>query len=155
MKVDVVEKAEMQTSEQGLELIKRHEGLSLKEYICPGNVRTIGYGHAIKPGEMFGGKITEEKAEELLKADVKHAEDVVNGLVKIPLTQEQFDALVSFVFNLGGGAFLRSTMLRLINEGKTGKAAKEFDRWVHAAGKRLPGLVKRRKDERNLFEGKK
>ena len=102
----------------------------------------------------MGDTITKERAEELLRDDVKRFEGQVLRLVKVPLTQGQFDALVSFTYNLGAGNLSNSTLLRLLNVGDYSGAAAQFDRWVYASGKRLSGLVKRRAAERALFEGK-
>ncbi len=142
----------MQTSQRGIDLIKRFEGLRLSAYKCPADVWTIGYGTTagVKPGQT----ITKERAEELLREDVERFEAQVLRLVKVPLTQGQHDALVSFVYNLGAGNLSNSTLLRLLNSGDYKGAAAQFDRWTKAGGKELPGLVKRRAAERALFEGK-
>ncbi len=142
----------MHTSQKGLDLIKSFEGLRLSAYKCPAGVWTIGYGTTagVKPGQS----ITKERAEELLRDDVKRFEDQVLRLVKVPLTQGQFDALVSFTYNLGAANLGNSTLLRLLNAGDYKGAAAQFDRWTKAGGKELPGLVKRRAAERALFEGK-
>ena len=137
------------TSQRGIDLIKEFEGFRAKAYFCPANVLTIGYGHTstCKPGQV----ISTTKGEELLKEDLVRFENAVNVLVKVPLTQGQFDALVSFAFNVGVGAFKGSTLLRLLNEGKYASAVRQFKRWVHGGGRKLPGLVRRRKAERELF----
>lgn len=140
----------MKTSKAGLDLIKRFEGFRAGVYLCPAGVATIGYGHAIKPGEKFT-TITEHHAESLLIDDVEEAEEYVNELVEVGINQDQFDALVSFTFNLGGGALKRSTLLKKINALKFEEAKAEFSRWVYAGGERLPGLVKRRKAEAEIF----
>lgn len=142
----------MHISQKGLDLIKSFEGLRLSAYKCPAGVWTIGYGTTagVKPGQS----ITKERAEELLRDDVKRFEDQVLRLVKVPLTQGQFDALVSFTYNLGAANLGNSTLLRLLNAGDYKGAAAQFDRWTKAGGKELPGLVKRRAAERALFEGK-
>ncbi len=142
----------MHTSQKGLDLIKSFEGLRLSAYKCPAGVWTIGYGTTagVKPGQT----ITKERAEELLREDVKRFEDQVMRLVKVRLTQGQFDALVSFTYNLGAANLGNSTLLRLLNAGDYKGAAAQFDRWTKAGGKELPGLVKRRAAERALFEGK-
>ena len=143
------------TSNAGLDLIKRFEGFSAKAYPDPAHgwkVPTIGYGTTA--GVKMGDTITKERAEELLREDVKRFEDQVLRLVKVPLTQGQFDALTSFVYNLGPGNLSNSTLLRLLNAGDYKGAAAQFDRWNKAGGKVLPGLVRRRAAERALFEGK-
>lgn len=104
----------MKISQTGLDLIKQHESFSPTVYICPAGEPTIGYGHVVLPHESFT-RINEQDAEEILRKDVAIAERCVNNAVKVPITQEQFDALVSFVFNVGCAAFLKSTMLRKLN----------------------------------------
>ncbi len=142
----------MHISQNGIDLIKSFEGLRLSAYKCPADVWTIGYGTTagVKEGQI----ITKERAEELLRDDVKRFEDQVLRLVKVPLTQGQLDALVSFTYNLGAANLGNSTLLRLLNAGDYKGAAAQFDRWTKAGGKELPGLVKRRAAERALFEGK-
>ena len=143
--------APTRTSKQGLELIKEFEGFSAKRYICAGGKLTIGYGHVILPKEQFPPRISKEQAEELLAKDVVRFEIDVMACVKVPLTQGQFDALVSFAFNLGGAALRGSTLLKRLNEGDYKGAATEFNRWVFAGGKQLAGLARRREAEAELF----
>lgn len=140
----------MQISKAGLDLIKQFEGLYLKAYRCPAGVPTIGYGHTA--GVAMGQTITQQQADDYLRRDVRQFERAVSRLVTVPLTQGQFDALVSFAFNLGDGALAQSTMLRLLNAGDYTGAAAQFDRWNKAGGRVLPGLVRRRAAERALFE---
>lgn len=142
----------MHTSQKGLDLIKSFEGLRLSAYKCPADVWTIGYGTTA--GVKQGQTITKERAEELLREDVRRFEDQVLRLVKMPLTQGQFDALTSFVYNLGAGNLSNSTLLRLLNAGDYDGAAAQFERWNKAGGKVLAGLIRRRAAERALFEGK-
>ena len=142
----------MRTSESGLALIRQFEGLRLSAYRCPAGIPTIGYGSTA--GVKMGQTITAGRAEELLREDVRQFEAAVSRLVKVPLTQGQHDALVSFAFNLGAKSLEQSTLLRLLNAGDYKGAAAQFDRWVYASGKKLSGLVKRRAAERALFEGK-
>ncbi len=139
----------MNISKKGIDLIKRFEGCRLKAYKCPAGVWTIGYGHTnnVRPDDI----ITQNDAEELLKRDLKVHEDNVKRVVKIALTQNQFDALVSFEYNVGYGAFANSTLLKLLNAGNYNGASKQFERWVYAGDRVLEGLVKRRKAERELF----
>ena len=141
----------MQISERGLALIKEFEGLYLKAYRCPAGVPTIGYGHTA--GVAMGQTISEQQADEYLRRDVRMFERAVDRLVKVPLAQGQFDALVSFAFNLGAGALQSSTLLRMLNSGDYAGAAAQFGRWTKAGGRVLPGLVRRREAERRLFEG--
>lgn len=142
-------KTPTKVSQIGLELIKRWEGFRSEAYICPGNVWTIGYGHTVtaKPGMV----ISKLRGEKLLQSDLERFEKAVDELVKVPLTQYQFDALVSFTFNVGVNAFRNSTLLRLINQGNFALARNEFARWVYANKRKLPGLVNRRKAEASLF----
>ena len=137
------------TSPKGIDLIKEFEGFRARAYLCPANVLTIGYGHTktCKPGQV----VSTAKGEELLIKDLKRFENAVNVLVKVPLNQNQFDALVSFAFNVGVGAFKASTLLRLLNQGNYKLATNEFKRWVHGGGRKLPGLIRRRQAEANLF----
>lgn len=140
---------EMRTSAVGINLIKRWEGFRSKAYLCPANVWTIGYGHTktAKQGQV----ISELQAKSLLIRDLAEYEQAVNEMVIVPLTQNQFDALVSFTFNVGTGAFSRSTLLKVLNRGEYEKVASQFGRWVNGGGRKLPGLVNRRKEERKLF----
>ncbi len=136
-------------SQKGIDLIKRWEGFRSNAYLCPGNVWTIGYGHT--KNVYQGMCISKAQAEELLKSDLRYFENAVRKFVTVKLNQAQFDALVSFTFNVGVYAFKKSTLLRLVNQGDFLGAAKQFGRWVNANGKKLPGLVKRREDEKKLF----
>ena len=139
----------MKTSNKGIELIKRHEGFRNKAYKCPADVWTIGYGHT--RGVNNGDVITEMEGERFLRQDLAHAEAVVNSQ-RVDLTQNQFDALVSLVFNIGSGNFTRSTLLRKVKVNANDPTiAYEFSRWKYGGGKVLPGLVKRRKDETDLY----
>jgi lysozyme len=144
----------MRTSQQGVDLIKKHEGLVLTAYKDPVGVWTIGYGHTGEYAQE-GSKISKGKAEALLREDLHEAETAVEELTTVALTQNQFDALVSFVFNVGAGAYAKSTLRRLLNAGAETAAADQFSRWVYGTkdGKkvRLAGLVKRRAEEAALF----
>lgn len=142
------------TSDKGLDLIKVSEGLETESYPDPGNrvtgePWTIGYGHT--RGVRRGDTCTEAQATEWLRADLLAAEGAVRHLVDVPLTQMQFDALASFVFNVGPAAFGNSTLLRLLNAGDAVGAAEQFKRWTRGADGVLPGLVARRAAERDLF----
>lgn len=138
-------------SASGLALIKAHEGLELFPYADVAGHMTIGYGHLIMPGENFSGGISEHQAETILRADTEKAQRAVRVNVTVPLTQNQFDALVSLVFNIGIGAFTNSTLLRVLNEGRYADAAAQFDVWRMAGKRVVQGLVKRRAAERDLF----
>ena len=151
----------MITNVDGLKIIKDFEGLRLNAYRCSAGVLTIGYGHT--GGVKEGDKITREEAEATFKRDVARFEMIVEKAVKVPLTSNQFSALVSFCFNVGPGAkgvkdgFVTlkngnpSTMLRKLNEGDYVGAASQFNLWIKAGGKTSNGLVRRRKVEMNLF----
>lgn len=144
----------MQTSDRGLEFIKHHEGLETKAYPDPGSADghpwTIGVGHT--KGVKKGDTCTVEQAMEWLRDDVVGAESAVLRLVKVALTQDEFDALVSFVFNVGTGAFEGSTLLRLLNAGDYDGAAAQFKRWNKNDGRVMAGLTTRREAEAKLFE---
>lgn len=137
---------------KGLELIKKFEGFIGSEYICPAGKRTIGYGHVVRETESFPPELTKREAEELLLEDVAAAEDAIIDFVDVPLSADQFDALISFVFNVGAERFKRSMLLRRLNAGDYAGASKEFLQWVYADGQRLEGLVRRRHAEKALFE---
>ena len=141
----------MRISQTGLDLIKTFEGLKLESYKCPAGVWTVGYGHTrtTKPHQ----RITEQQAETLLREDVAAFERAVEQAVTVDLAQHEFDALVSFAYNVGSGAFAKSTLVRKLNAGDKAGAAREFDRWNKAGGRELPGLARRRAAERALFEG--
>ena len=139
----------MKTSNNGINLIKEFEGCKLSSYKCPAGVWTIGYGHTKNVKQ--GMKITNEHATNLLKDDLKTYEGYVNKYVKVKLNQNQFDALVSFTFNCGGGALKSSTLLKKLNKGDYTGAANELLRWNKANGKILAGLTRRRQAEKALF----
>jgi len=138
-------------NEAGLDLVKRSEGLRLEKYQDVAGKWTIGYGHLIKKGEAFESPITEERATELLEQDLRLAESAVNELVSVPLNDNQYSALVDFVYNVGKGNFEASTLLKRLNAGKYSAAADEFLKWVYAGGRRIEGLARRRSAERALF----
>lgn len=147
----------METSDRGLALIKQHEGLRLEAYPDAGygwGRATIGYGHTAQagpPGVVQGMKITVSDAEQILRNDLRKFEGYVKSAVHVPLNQHQFDALVSWTFNLGPGNLKTSTMLRKLNAGDYQGAADEMLRWNKSNGKVLAGLTKRREAERALF----
>lgn len=134
---------------QDISLITKWEGLRLKAYQDTGGVWTIGWGHTktAKPGMV----ITEEQAIKLKKQDISWVEDVLNTTVEVPLKQHEYDALASFVFNIGGTQFRKSTLLKKLNDGDRLGAANEFKRWVYDNGKYIKGLENRRKDEELYF----
>lgn len=152
----------MKVSDGGVAFVARHEGIVLRAYddfapakeLKPGDAvkgtLTIGVGHT-GPDVHIGQTITEAEAMALLRADLGTAEAAVNRLVTVPLTQNQFDALVSLVFNIGEGNFSKSTLLRRLNAGEREAAAGQFGRWNKSKGVELAGLTKRRAAERELF----
>ena len=143
----------MKISEKGLDLIKRFEGCETTAYRCPAGVLTIGYG-STGPHVKQGMTITEEEAEKLLRKDVARFEEGVSHIVGTT-TQNRFDALVSFAFNLGLGNLMSSTLLKRHKAGRFADAADQFHLWVKANGKVLKGLVARREAESQLYRGYK
>jgi lysozyme len=143
------------TSAQGLAIIKKHEGLRLSSYLCPAGVPTIGYGNTRYPDGrkvILGEKLSSEKeATQLLLASLESFEAAVNR--HLPnLNQCQFDALVSFTYNVGTGAFIKSTLLKKAKVNPADPSIlDEFQKWVRGGGKVLPGLVTRRREEANLY----
>ena len=142
----------MKTSENGIELIKKYEGFSSKPYLCPAGLPTIGYGNTYYPNgvkvKMTDKPITKGTAHSYLIAVVTQFEDKVNKRLTVSVSQNQFDALVSHTYNTGGS----DTLFRLVNTGKIAEAAKWIEeRYITGGGKKLAGLVKRRKEESILF----
>lgn len=156
----------MQMSEPGLELLKQWEGFKLKVYKDSAGLPTIGVGHLITKSEQSSGQIliggvavsyanglTDQQALDLLSQDVQPAQQAVNNGVKVQLNQDQFDALVSFTFNVGVGAFNGSTLLKVLNQGQYGQVPAQLQRWNKAGGKVVQGLVNRRANEIKLWNG--
>jgi lysozyme len=143
----------MRTSSSGLRLVAGFEGLRTHAYPDAASppVWTIGYGHT--PARR-GQVVSKARALQLLRKDLATAERAVNQLVKVPINQHRFDALVSLVFNIGTGAFKDSTLLRLLNKGDYQGASAQFGRWNKAGAGPLPGLTDRRTIERKLFDHK-
>lgn len=152
----------MTPSNECFEIVKEFEGFSSRAYRCPAGVWTIGYGTTVYPGGLkvkAGDICTAQQAEAWLAHDLSSVAADVNSLVTVALTQGQFDALVSFAYNTGSDidadnipeGLGDSTLLRKLNAGDTAGAADEFLKWVNGGGKKLPGLVRRRKAERELF----
>ncbi len=137
-------------SEKGLALTKSFEGLRLDAYQDSVGVWTVGYGHT-GPGLGEGVKVTDAEAEAMLLADLGDAVRCVNRKVTAAILQGQFDAMVDFCFNAGRGNFLQSTLLRKVNAGDFAGAASQFGLWVHAGGEVVPGLVRRRQAEAEMF----
>jgi lysozyme len=137
-------------SKNGVSLTESFEGVRLTAYQDQVGVWTIGYGHT-GPGVCAGLTITQDQANELLAQDVATAASNVNRLVTIPLTQDEFDALVDFTFNVGTSNFASSTLLRDLNSSNFADAATQFERWDHAGGLVVAGLLRRRQAETTLF----
>jgi lysozyme len=144
----------MSTSQNGINLISSFEGCELKAYLCPAKVWTIGFGTTVYPNGVKvkkGDSCTLEQAKQFKAHDLKRFEKTVNDLVKVPLTQNQFDALVSLTYNIGTGAFEKSTLLKKLNTGDYQGAADQFTVWNKGGGKVLQGLVNRRAKEKEVF----
>ena len=141
----------MKISEEGLKHITHWEGLRLEKYKDSAGLWTIGVGHLIKEGEEFPDKITPGQAMLILDEDLDIAEDTVNKYVKVDINQNQFDALVSLVFNIGGGSFRRSTLLKKINSYEWLEVPAQFIKWRKAGGKVIKGLIRRRLSEASMF----
>ena len=144
------------TSPKGVELIKKYEGFRSKPYKCEAGVATIGYGATYYPNgqkvKLTDPAIDEKHASLLLEAMLNPYEKAVDSYCRDDINQNQFDALVSFAYNLGNSALKSSTLLKKINKDPNDKTIRnEFLKWVNAAGKRLPGLVNRRTEESNLY----
>ena len=143
----------MQISDEGLELIKHFEGCELEAYKCPAGVWNIGYGHTKDVEE--GEKWSQDKADFMLFRELEEEyEQYVNDYVHVPLNQQQFDALVSWTYNLGPVNLKKSTLLRKLNDGEYQEVPNQIKRWNKANGEVLAGLVRRREAEALLFEGK-
>ena len=142
----------MKMSQSGKDMLVEFEGVRLKAYKCPAGVWTIGIG-ATNPPVKATDKITKEEAFERLDRDLVQYEDGVRKLVKVSLTQGQFDALVDFAYNAGVGALAKSTLLKKVNAGKFDEVPAEFMKWTKGGGKELPGLVRRRRAEVKLWRG--
>lgn len=143
----------MNLSSQGLALLKKSEGFRPSIYRDQAGVDTIGYGHRVLEGESFPSNITEDQAEKILSLDILVAENSVRRLVKVSLTQGQFDALVDFVFNLGFSRLSKSTLLRYLNGGEYTAAGLELLKWDRVGEQEEPGLKARREAEFALWKG--
>ena len=139
----------METSKTGLDLIKHFEGCELYAYKCPAGVWTIGYGHT--KGVEPGMQITDEDAHNMLVEELVEYESYINKLVTVGLNQNQFDAMVSWVYNLGSANLQASTLLKVLNAGQYGEVPAQMLRWNKAGGKVLEGLTRRRQAEADLF----
>jgi lysozyme len=142
----------MKISQDGIDLIKHFETFVPTPYKCPAGKPTIGYGHVILKNEHFD-HLTETDAEDLLRGDVGIAEEGVQRSITVPLEIHQFDALVSFAFNVGTWALTTSTLRRKVNAGLHLEVPEQFMRWVYAHGEKLKGLVRRRAAEAAMYSG--
>lgn len=160
-------KVERRMSPHGRALLAKWEGLRLREYADAAGLPTIGIGHLLSTDEVRSGMvrigdrhvtysagITEDEAMELLDEDLRRFEHAVETFIVGPLDQSQFDALVSFAFNVGVANFRNSTLVRRVNEGRRDDVPMQLRKWVNAAGHRLQGLVNRRENEILLWEGR-
>ena len=142
------------TTEQGVDFIKSFEGFKPYVYKDIAGLNTIGYGHLIRKGEVFPETISEEEGEIILKRDLYKAERSILRNINVPLFDNQFNSLVSWVFNIGSGAIQRSTLRMKLNRGDDiDDVGDEFLKWVYAGGRRIKGLIRRRKAERLMFIG--
>jgi GH24 family phage-related lysozyme (muramidase) len=156
---EMLDPSKLQLDSDGSKLISKFEGLKTILYDDPAGHCTIGIGHLVHKGKCNGGPserefengITEEEAYKLFKTDVKRYEDAVRSNVKVPLNQNQYNALVSFTYNLGIGAFVNSDLLKKLNSGDYSAVPKELMRFTHGGGNELPGLKRRREEEGALF----
>jgi len=142
----------MNISQEGLSLIKKFEGCEYNAYKCAAGVWTIGYGHTadVKEGDL----VTQQEADKILEEDMKEYEGYINSAVTVDLNQNQFDSLVSWVFNLGPSNLSSSTLLTKINNKDWDNVPEQIKRWNKAGGKVLEGLIRRREAEALLFENK-
>jgi lysozyme len=141
----------MEVSQRGIDLIKKFEGFSSTPYLCPAKVSTIGYGHT-QGVLLTDPPITIADGEDLLRNDLQSFEAEVLRLVRVSLSQSEFDALVSFVFNIGTYNFAKSTVLRRLNKGLRKEAGEAMLWWNKAGSVVLPGLIKRRQAEKDLYD---
>ena len=139
----------MKISNNGLDLVKHFEGLVLEAYKCPAGVWTIGYGHTkdVQPGDSW----SEDHADHMLEVEMEEYEKYINDLVTVELNQNQFDAMVSWVYNLGVGNLQSSTLLKVLNAGDYAGVPEQIMRWNKAGRKTLEGLTRRRQAEADLF----
>lgn len=147
----------MNVGNRGLDIIKEFEGWSSEPYLDPVGIPTIGWGST---WDDEGSKITidhepidEATGERYLRHELRHVESAIARLIKVPLTQNQFDAMASFAYNVGTGALQRSTLRMKLNRQDYENATEEFQKWKYAGGRVLAGLVRRRAAERALFLG--
>jgi lysozyme len=143
----------MELSAAGYALLKRSEGFRSHVYLDVAGLPTIGYGHRLRPAESFPNGVTESTADAMLESDVNDAKGAVERLVKVQLSQGQFDALVDFVFNLGAARLAGSTLLKDLNAGRYDDAVEQLQLWDHTGGEVNDGLKSRREAEAALWRG--
>ena len=134
-----------------IDLVKHFEGFSSTPYVCPAGFLTVGYGHVVAKDYPRDAKVTREEAEELLRKDLRIAAYGVLRLTSVTLSDNQYAALVSFVFNLGLGRYQSSTLRMKVNRGEFTEAAREFRKWIYGGGRKLPGLIARRDAEARVY----
>lgn len=153
-KIDTQDKQKYSLSDNGMKLLEQFEGLRLEAYLDSAGIATIGWGSIKYPNGnkvKLGDKTTKAQAKEYKLHDLKEFESTVNTSVTVPLSQNQYDALVSLSYNIGSGAFKNSTLLKKLNSGDYKGAAEQFLAWINSNGKRVQGLENRRKSEMKLF----
>jgi lysozyme len=144
--------SKMNISGEGLSLLKKFEGCELRSYRCSAGVLTIGYGHT--KGVTEGMEIDQDEAERMLASEMSEYEGNITDNVEVPLSQNQFDSLVCWVYNLGVGNLRSSTLLAVLNKGEYDEVPTQMKRWNKAGGQVLNGLIRRREAEAAMFEGK-
>lgn len=140
-----------QVDSDGLSFTKEFEGYSPFVYKDSGGVATVGFGHALQKGEHMKTPLMGPEAEKLLESDMQGKEKALNKLVKVPLRQEQFNALADFTYNVGEANLKKSTLLRKVNKSQHTEVPQEFLRWIYDAGREVEGLVLRRRAEARLY----
>lgn len=143
-----------QINKAGLDLVKKHEGYRATAYRCPAGKLTIGYGHVIlkKEQHLKAAVLSKQEAELILKSDMAKAIRAVERYITVPLNDNQFSALCSFTFNLGGGNLQKSTLRKVLNKRKYSAVPFQLSRWIFVGKKKLGGLIKRREEESALFQ---
>lgn len=156
----------LQVSKRGVEVLRHLEGAAQRAYVCPAGLMTIGVGHVLTKDELYSGKIfidgdevkwrdglTDKQVDGLLRQDLYFYQKCVAAYVTVPLSSYQFDALVSFCFNVGMGAFRGSTLLKMLNRGEYAAVPAQLKRWNKCNGKTLNGLTRRREIEAGMWQG--
>lgn len=134
-----------------IDIIKSFEGCQLHDYKDVAGITTVGIGHRVLSGEDFTGGITQQQAEDMLRSDLTNAANAIKRFVTRALSDDQYSALLSFTFNLGGGTLEHSTLLKVCNSGKDDDMSPEFMKWTFAGGVKSSGLIRRRAAEAKLY----